>query len=784
MANLQEKPVWETGIYQLETTDPVLGGPDGVDNLQAKQLANRTTFLKKQIDDVVAGALTAGYADRLKTPRNLAMTGDGSWNVSFDASGDVSAQMTLKDSGVAAGSYGQVTVDSKGRVTAARAIQPSDVPALDWSKITSGKPTTLSGYGIADAVPSAQGMMLRGTIDQTQLDAASDSGFREVNRSGFTSTLISMNAGGSVGPFQLEAFYAGNLRWRNQTDSRSWTDWKNIWHSGNFNPDGKADKATTLAGYGISDAVSKSDLNVISNSINVGKADKATTLAGYGIIDGASKIDLKTAIDGVIAGAPGALNTLQELASALGNDANYAASITKQLSGKADKATTLSGYGITDAAPIAQSMVRRADFDESQIDVATQPGFRSVLHPGYTSLLMTMDAGSSVGPFQLEAFYAGNLRWRNQTDSRSWTDWKNIWHSGNFSPDGKADKATTLAGYGISDAVSKSDLKAATDNVGSGKADKATTLAGYGITDAASKSDLTAAVDGSLSPRNNVLTASQTTRIIKTTPNTYDAGIYTNGTLELKSTGDDFPSLGLHRPGKTAVALVHKAYGDDSLVLKESNNNEYRVWHSGNDGAFIKKRHFRIHADDKTSLDNSVIAGEMGFNYGTSSGVNGPFIAFGGLETNSNYSCQLNADYISGNVMRFRTKNDDGASPRWNPWHTLVHEDSLALTAKADRATTLAGYGITDAAPNAQSMVMREDVDQSQIDTATMPGFRNVVHPGDTSLLMTMNAGGSVGPFQMEAFYGGNLRWRNQTDSKTWTDWKRVWHSGNMTFEF
>ncbi|OWY38131.1 hypothetical protein CEK28_14055 [Xenophilus sp. AP218F] len=46
-----------------------------------------------------------------------------------------------------------VTVDAMGRVTAGRQMQPADVPGLDWSKITSGTPTTLAGYGISDATP-------------------------------------------------------------------------------------------------------------------------------------------------------------------------------------------------------------------------------------------------------------------------------------------------------------------------------------------------------------------------------------------------------------------------------------------------------------------------------------------------------------------------------------------------------------------------------------------------------------------------------------------------------
>lgn len=50
MANLPETPSWVTGIYQLEETDPVQGGPNGIDNLQGKQLANRTAYLKSQIE--------------------------------------------------------------------------------------------------------------------------------------------------------------------------------------------------------------------------------------------------------------------------------------------------------------------------------------------------------------------------------------------------------------------------------------------------------------------------------------------------------------------------------------------------------------------------------------------------------------------------------------------------------------------------------------------------------------------------------------------------------------
>ncbi|MCA6982556.1 phage tail protein [Pectobacterium brasiliense] len=48
MANLSENSQWVDGIYQIETSDPVMAGPNGVSNRQAKELANRTSYLKKE----------------------------------------------------------------------------------------------------------------------------------------------------------------------------------------------------------------------------------------------------------------------------------------------------------------------------------------------------------------------------------------------------------------------------------------------------------------------------------------------------------------------------------------------------------------------------------------------------------------------------------------------------------------------------------------------------------------------------------------------------------------
>lgn len=43
---LKESPVWVTPVYAIERTDPVMGGEFGINNVQARQLAWRTQYLR------------------------------------------------------------------------------------------------------------------------------------------------------------------------------------------------------------------------------------------------------------------------------------------------------------------------------------------------------------------------------------------------------------------------------------------------------------------------------------------------------------------------------------------------------------------------------------------------------------------------------------------------------------------------------------------------------------------------------------------------------------------
>jgi hypothetical protein len=62
MANIAESAVWVQGVYEIALTDPVIGGTGGIANLAAAALANRTLYLKGQVE-ALSAALTAAIGN-------------------------------------------------------------------------------------------------------------------------------------------------------------------------------------------------------------------------------------------------------------------------------------------------------------------------------------------------------------------------------------------------------------------------------------------------------------------------------------------------------------------------------------------------------------------------------------------------------------------------------------------------------------------------------------------------------------------------------------------------
>lgn len=144
---------WSKIISGKPTTLAGYGITDAVNISEVVATPQANKILKLDSGGNLPTSITgnAATASKLQTARTITLSGDISGSVSFDGSSDVSISTTLANSGVSAGTYTKVTVDAKGRVTSGTTLSASDIPNLDWSKITTGKPTTLAGYGITDA---------------------------------------------------------------------------------------------------------------------------------------------------------------------------------------------------------------------------------------------------------------------------------------------------------------------------------------------------------------------------------------------------------------------------------------------------------------------------------------------------------------------------------------------------------------------------------------------------------------------------------------------------------
>ena len=105
-------PIAGVGAYVDVSSTQTIGGDKTFSNLVTASISGN-----------------AGTATALQTARDISMSGDGTWTVNFDGSGNVTAAMTLATVNSNVGTYTKVTVNAKGLVTAAAQASLSDLSA-------------------------------------------------------------------------------------------------------------------------------------------------------------------------------------------------------------------------------------------------------------------------------------------------------------------------------------------------------------------------------------------------------------------------------------------------------------------------------------------------------------------------------------------------------------------------------------------------------------------------------------------------------------------------------
>ena len=146
----------------IQNKPDTLAGYGITDAVNVSEVVDKATagkILKLDVDGKLPADVTgnAGTASKLQSAVKIGVKGADvvAAQTDFDGSLDADIDIVLSDTGVTAGTYSKVTVDAKGRVTGSAALVAEDIPNLDWAKIVSGKPDTLAGYGITDAVNKA-----------------------------------------------------------------------------------------------------------------------------------------------------------------------------------------------------------------------------------------------------------------------------------------------------------------------------------------------------------------------------------------------------------------------------------------------------------------------------------------------------------------------------------------------------------------------------------------------------------------------------------------------------
>lgn len=215
MTTLQIKRVLALpGVVEASTLYIVRSAEAGLTELFFSNVdgtAVRHILNKADVADMIANATTTG-ADKLTTARNIAATGDATWDVTFDGSADATSVLTLTETGVVAGEYAVVTVDAKGRVVEGRALTAADIPSIPGTKIssdisvnTSGNAATATSASKLTTARNINGVAFDGTANIT-INAEDATARVAVSQLGVANGVATLDKAGLVPSSQLPSY--------------------------------------------------------------------------------------------------------------------------------------------------------------------------------------------------------------------------------------------------------------------------------------------------------------------------------------------------------------------------------------------------------------------------------------------------------------------------------------------------------------------------------------------------------------------------------------------------
>lgn len=419
-------------------------------------------------------------ADKLTVARTITATGDATGSTAFDGSQNVEMALELATSGVTAGTYSKVTVDAKGRVTAGSNITVEDIGDLSTTLDGLATKEELSGYvktadlttELNKKVDKVAGKSL---IDDTEIT-------RLASVENYDDTVIKADIAKKADATAMSTALEGKVDKveGKVLSSNDYTTEEKEKLAGLSNYNDTEIKASIATKANSNDVYTKEEVNTelgkkadkttvetLTTTVN-GKANKATTISGYGITDAYTKTEVDAKVSSVYKYKGSVVNesalpTEGQVAGDvynledtgmnvawtgegwdnLGSVVDLTPYLTKDDAGKtyAAKATTLEGYGITDAYT---KTAANTELDK-KVDKVTGKGLST---NDYTNAEKTKLTGIATGAEvnKIDAVKVNGTA-LGITDKAVNIDLSNY-----------ATKSTTLAGYGITNAYTKDEV--------------------------------------------------------------------------------------------------------------------------------------------------------------------------------------------------------------------------------------------------------------------------------------------------------------------------------------